>query len=68
MNIVNLVNEMLNLQALNVRCEDDTWTNEENLSLSTYDELIEWLRHCLPSSCMVTRDTHDNRDIRLWIK
>jgi hypothetical protein len=52
---------MSNLQALNVQCEDD------NLS-STQDKLIEWLRHGLSSSCMITRDTHHIRDIRLWIR
>ncbi len=58
---LDFVNNMSNLQALNVQCEDD------NLS-STQDKLIEWLRHGLSSSCMITRDTHHIRDIRLWIR
>ncbi|UJR14301.1 hypothetical protein I4U23_001291 [Adineta vaga] len=67
--ILILVNQMKNLQALNVRCEDDRLTRENDLSTSsTQDELIEWLRECLPVSCMITRDTHRISDIRLWIR
>lgn len=67
-NIIDLVNYMSNLRALNVRCEDDDWTNENQRILSPQDELVEWLRDCLPSSCLVTRDTYHSQDVRLWIR
>jgi len=61
--IVYLVNRMSQLRTLNVRCQDDSWTNNE--LLSTQDELIHWLRDYLPSSCVVTRE---NLSIRIWIR
>jgi hypothetical protein len=67
-NIIDLVNSMPNLQALNVRCEDDDWTNQNNTISSTQDELVDWLRDHLPSSCMITRHTYHVHDIRLWIR
>ncbi|CAF1032880.1 unnamed protein product [Adineta steineri] len=65
-NILYLVNTMSNLQALNVHCEDDNWNEEEDLS--TEDELLEWLRQHLPSTCTITRDTYYVHDILLWIR
>jgi hypothetical protein len=67
-NILDLVNNMPNLQALNVQCKDDSWTNENDIISSIDDELVEWLRKQLPSSCMITRDTYDIHSIRLWIR
>ncbi|CAF1065796.1 unnamed protein product [Rotaria sordida] len=49
-NILNLVNNMSNLQALNVQCLDDNWTDENDLTSSIDDELVEWLRQQLPST------------------
>jgi hypothetical protein len=69
-NIVDLVNNMPNLQALLVRSEDDIWANENNQDPipSIQGELVYWLRDCLPSSCMITRDIRDIYSIRLWIR
>ncbi len=64
-NILDLINRMSNLRALNVRCEDDHWTNQNN---TTEDDLVDWLRDCLPSSFLITRDTYHIHDIRLWIR
>ncbi|CAF1582188.1 unnamed protein product [Adineta ricciae] len=66
--IYNLVKEMQRLQALNVRCENDRWTQENSLSSSARDDLIEWLKECVPRSCVITRDTYRIGDIRLWIR
>jgi hypothetical protein len=66
-NIVDLVNTMMNLRALIVQCEDDRW-NYKNSSLSKQDELIQWLRHRLPFTCTITRDSYITNNIRLWIR
>ncbi|CAF3808035.1 unnamed protein product [Rotaria sordida] len=67
-NVLDLVNSMSNLRALNVRCEDDHWTNQKDTLSQTKDELIEWLQDNLPSSSMITRDTHQIHTVRLWIR
>ncbi|CAF1104767.1 unnamed protein product [Rotaria sordida] len=67
-NILKLVNNMSNLQALNVQCLDDNWTDENDLTSSIDDELVEWLRQQLPSTCTIMRDTFHVHDIRLWIR
>ncbi len=53
--ILSLINNTPNFQALNARCEDDSWTNE---ILRMDDELVEWLRQQLPSTCTIARDTY----------
>ncbi|CAF3867230.1 unnamed protein product [Rotaria sp. Silwood1] len=67
-NILDLVNSMSHLRALNVRCEDDPWITQKNTLSQTEDELIEWLQHNLPSSSMIMRDTRQIHAIRLWIR
>ncbi len=67
-NILDLVNIMPNLQALNVRCEDDRWAKGNIIDSSVDDELLTWLREQLPSTCTITRDTYLIHDIRLWIR
>ncbi|CAF3150270.1 unnamed protein product [Rotaria sp. Silwood2] len=67
-NILDLVNSMSNLRALNVRCADDPLTNLKDTLSQTKDELIEWLRHYLPSSSIIMRDTRQIHAIRLWIR
>ncbi|CAF1099271.1 unnamed protein product [Rotaria sordida] len=66
-NILDLVNNMPNLQALNVRCAENNWTDENDSVSSGHDELVEWLREQLPSTSMITRDKYDYDKIRLWI-
>lgn len=67
-NILDIVNGMHNLRALNVRCEDDLRTYQTNILPSTEDEYLEWLRLQLPSSIIITRETHNIHTIRLWIR
>ncbi|CAF1018914.1 unnamed protein product [Didymodactylos carnosus] len=76
-NVIDLINTMTNLRALNVVCRDDTWKEDDNnQSSSTEDELIEWLQHCLPSTCTITRNDDNiynsrfirSRSVRLWIR
>jgi hypothetical protein len=54
-----LINTMINLRALNIRCQDEE---------SEDRELIRWLRHCLPSTISIKREFHSNHNIRLWIR
>ncbi|CAF4978356.1 unnamed protein product [Rotaria sp. Silwood1] len=67
-NILYLVNNMSNLQALNIQCLDDNWTDENNLTSPIDDELLEWLRQQLPSTCTIMRDTFHLHNIPLWIR
>jgi hypothetical protein len=64
--ILELVHTMKNLQALNVRCQDDKWNN--NKSISIEGELLEWLRQNLSSLWTITRDYYPVSCIRLWIR
>jgi hypothetical protein len=74
-NVIDLINTMTNLRALNVLCRDDTRNYDDRVSLSKTDELIEWLQHQLPSTCIITRDKEDIyisnsisfRSILIWI-
>ncbi|CAF5200365.1 unnamed protein product [Rotaria magnacalcarata] len=64
--IFDIVYTMTNLRSLNVRSRDDTW--KEKMT-SDDDELLVWLKKCLPSTCTITRDTlSQSRHIRLWIR
>ena len=67
-NILDLVNNMPNLHALNIRCEDDSWTGEHPIISPIDDEFIEWLQQHLLSTCTIMRDMHHINDIRLWIR
>ncbi|CAF2746096.1 unnamed protein product [Rotaria sp. Silwood2] len=63
--ILELVNTMTNLQALNIRCQED---QSKNSLISMEDELIKWLEQYLPSSLKITRDYYPVCCIRLWIR
>ncbi|CAF3874115.1 unnamed protein product [Rotaria sp. Silwood1] len=65
MNILNLIKTMKNLRSLIVQCNDDIWNNKDISSIN--DELIEWLRMCLPSTYSITRDKNEVLNIRIWI-
>ncbi|UJR19176.1 hypothetical protein I4U23_022306 [Adineta vaga] len=71
-NILDLLNNMPNLQALAVECEDDYWTKKDDSVEDDFiddidNELLEWLRQQLPSVC-VTRQTLNSILIRIWIR
>ncbi|UJR19864.1 hypothetical protein I4U23_022997 [Adineta vaga] len=77
MNLLDLIQKMTNLRALNVICQDDTWEiNKDNLTSSSTDELIQWLIEHLPSTCVITRHNHSIqnnqqisfRPIHVWIR
>ena len=64
--ILDLVNTMNNLQALNVSCNDDDVRHIQ--STPKEDECINWLRNYLPSTCLITRNSDWTSTIRLWIR
>lgn len=64
--MLDLVNNMPHLQLLTVQCDDDTFSKDLDSTPSANDELIEWLRYCLPS-CTITRD-ETMKYIQLWIR
>ncbi|CAF3120529.1 unnamed protein product [Rotaria sp. Silwood2] len=63
--ILELVNTINNLPAVNVRCQDDKSNNSSTL---TEDELIKWLQQYLQSSRSITRDYCPVHCIQLWIR
>ncbi|CAF1615506.1 unnamed protein product [Rotaria magnacalcarata] len=71
-NILDLINMMPNLQALNVECDDDTlsrrYMGDETLQDNKNDELIEWLQNQLPSTFIIRRYTFYDYTIRIWIR
>ncbi|CAF3989926.1 unnamed protein product, partial [Rotaria sp. Silwood1] len=65
--IIYLVQNMMNLLSLHVQCEDEkyyhrlTLTNNDNdkygiRKIGNEDELVQWLKDCLPSMRSVSRD------------
>ncbi|CAF3981790.1 unnamed protein product [Rotaria sordida] len=76
--IIILVKNMINLQVLHIKCNDEMFnkqsTSNENNNEQFYDEnienkddLIQWLKDHLPSTCLVVKDLHSTSLIRIWI-
>lgn len=65
-NIINLINTMIHLRVLNVYSQDD----------QNNDELIQWLKHHLPSTCIISRNKKHTytaqsvevKTILIWIR
>ncbi|CAF1261568.1 unnamed protein product [Rotaria sordida] len=64
--IIDLVNRMTNLRALNIKCRDDTFNESNNRSSFTEDELVKWLKERLPSAWIIAR--HSIEFVRMWIR
>jgi hypothetical protein len=60
--ILDFINALPNLRVLSVQCLDDGYEEKKE------DELVEWLRQYLPSSCTITRDKFFSDVIHLWIR
>jgi hypothetical protein len=67
-NIIDLVNNMVNLRTLHVQCYDDQWKYRRQYASTEEDELVDWLKVRLPSSCTIVRDANLNCSLRLWIR
>ncbi len=68
--IIDLLNKMPNLRAMSVTSKDDPWTNDDD------DELVNWLKHRLPSTYTITRSSDSItklqllksfQPVRLWL-
>jgi hypothetical protein len=76
--ILILVQNMINLQALHVECENETDSvdvpltmrddESRNENTAKSDEVIQWLKIHLPSTCFISKDPTSNSCIRIWIK
>ncbi len=55
--ILDLVNNMPHLQALNVPCDNDSWSDENDTVLPREGKLVEWLLEYLPLTCTIVRET-----------
>ncbi|CAF2737583.1 unnamed protein product [Rotaria sp. Silwood2] len=64
--ILNLVNRMTSLRALSIKCRDDTFNGSSDRSSFTEDELVKWLKECLPSVSTIAR--HSVEFVRMWIR
>ncbi|CAF3937713.1 unnamed protein product [Rotaria sp. Silwood1] len=76
--IIYLVQNMMNLLSLHVQCEDEkyyhrlTLTNNDNdkygiRKIGNEDELVQWLKDCLPSMRSVSRDVNFFNEIIICI-
>jgi hypothetical protein len=65
--IIELINSMPNLRAMNIQCRDDTWNEDDQLTQKD-DELVHWLQQHLPSTCSIVRDNGYSPTLRLWIR
>ncbi|CAF1019097.1 unnamed protein product [Adineta steineri] len=65
--ILDLVNNMPNLKALNVMCGDDVGSYVDGAELLE-NELCNWLYQQLPSTSIISRDTINDRIIQIWIR
>jgi hypothetical protein len=63
--IIHLVTQMIKLRSLDVGCDD----NDEipDTTTSTKDELIQWLKDRLPSTCCIERHLPRSKNIQIWI-
>jgi hypothetical protein len=75
--IIILVNNMINLRALFIDWKDDknfvylksTKNNDERRTKTTQtlDELVQWLKVRLPSTCLIINDPYYVHNISIWI-
>jgi hypothetical protein len=64
--IVYLINEMINLRVLTVRCYDNNITNLS--SAETYYDLVTWLKFSLPPAVKIAQYECCDSDIQVWIR
>lgn len=78
--ILSLVNNMINLRALDVHCQYDAYSNDSSSLQSSgtgsknraleLDEVIEWLKERLPSTCLISMKVSEIDkyfNIGIWI-
>ncbi|CAF2627339.1 unnamed protein product [Rotaria sp. Silwood2] len=76
--IISLVENMLKIRALNVRCKDEKYieqstSNKDNdaeysdYNKNSNDDYIQWLKDHLPPACTIVRDPKLTCNILIWI-
>ncbi|CAF1215750.1 unnamed protein product [Rotaria sordida] len=69
--IISLIENMLKLRALNVRCKNEKYIEQSKLNedndVEYFDENIQWLKDHLSSTCTVVRDPKLTCNILIWI-
>ncbi|CAF1136513.1 unnamed protein product [Rotaria sordida] len=76
--IIYFIKKMINLRSLNVRCEDEKYYKGLALAkngnnkypdekIQNKDDLIQWLKDHLPSTCLIVRNPHWINYILIWI-
>lgn len=63
--VIQVIEQMPKLRALICQCQDDQW-GESTDSLSTDDELLQWLTNHLPRNALINRDDQETSAIRIW--
>jgi hypothetical protein len=80
--ILDLVETMINLCALNVQCQDDDCVEDDHVDeddipynddlgdifLPRQEELVRWLRHRLPIPYLILRDANKIDHVRIWLR
>ncbi|CAF2796210.1 unnamed protein product [Rotaria sp. Silwood2] len=64
--IIDILNLLTHLRALNIKCRDDNYNKSDEQLLST-EELLQWLIDRLPSTWKIGRVPHSLDCIQMWI-
>ncbi|CAF1534519.1 unnamed protein product [Rotaria sordida] len=75
---IYLVKNMINLRSLHVKRDDEEYhkrlatakNNNDKYrdgNVENEEELIDWLKDCLPSTCLFSKNAHFPSDIVIWI-
>jgi len=63
---------MIHLQALHVNCENENSSEDNNEAsdgnIAKKEEVIQWLKDRLPSTCFIIKYSDSITCIRIWIK
>jgi hypothetical protein len=75
--ILDFIQTMTNLRALNVQCQDDDNVNEEHVQydddlgdifLPRQEELVKWLKHHVSNEILISRDINELNHVRIWLR
>ena len=66
--VLKLIDRMVQLQSLVFQCKDDPSNYAKLPSADGDDELLQWFREHLPSSCLIARQSDQTSILQLWIR
>jgi hypothetical protein len=67
-NILQLIDNMPNLQAINIGCKEDSWAGKDHFKSPEDNKLNEWLQQQLPSTCTIIKGAHLLAEVQIWIR